>query len=211
MANLLKIPKSERRSREGRRSETGGSESWLRRVCKAGNRGPRGCSLMKNRCSLWLRPRAASRARDAFLGRGQTRKGYGDREGEGGRAIKILWLCKFHVVETQRKINRGSSSAFSLSHRPFYSPCLAVHIYIYIIPRDFAFFPPRVVYIQKEIYRRNESRNKSVRNIFFLFSFSLFSFALWSSITENYGSVVLSTLLRRRMLVWMMKYKLNNF
>lgn len=181
MANLLKIPKSGRRSREGRRSETGGSESWLRRVCKAGNRGPRGCSLMKNRCSLWLRPRAASRARDAFLGRGQTRKGYGDREGEGGRyprAIKILRLCKFHVVETQRKINRGSSSAFSLSHRPFYSPCLAVHMYIYIIPRDFAFFPPRVVYIQKEIYRRNESRNKSVRNIFFLFSFSLFSFAL---------------------------------
>lgn len=132
MANLLKIPKSGRRSREGRRSETGGSESWLRRVCKAGNGGPRGCSLMKNRCSLWLRPRAASRARDAFLGRGQTRKGYGDREGEGGRyprAIKILRLCKFHVVETQRKINRGSSSAFSLSHRPFYSPCLAVHIY----------------------------------------------------------------------------------
>lgn len=143
----------------------------MRRVCKAGNGGPRGCSLMKNRCSLWLWPRAS---RDAFLGRGQTRKEYGDREGKGGwypRAIKILRLCKFHVVETQRKINRGSSSAFSLSlfpsiHRT--SQC----IYIYIIPRDFAFFPPRAVYIRGS--ERNIEETKVEIKVCKIFLFSFF-------------------------------------
>lgn len=141
----------------------------MRRVCKAGNGGPRGCSLMKNRCSLWLWPRAS---RDAFLGRGQTRKEYGDREGEGGwypRAIKILRLCKFHVVETQRKINRGSSSAFSLSlfpsiHRT--SQC----VYIYNTAR-FRILPSTCsVYTWKrKKYRRNKSRNKSVQDFSFFF------------------------------------------
>lgn len=132
---------------------------------------------MKNRCSLWLWPRA-SRTRDAFLGRGQTREGYGEREGEGGwypRAIKILRLCKFHVVETQRKINRGSSSAFSLS-RPFYSPCLARCIYntarFRILPSTSA----SVYTWRRKKYRRNESRNKSTRvckTFSFFFSFCL--------------------------------------
>lgn len=91
------------------------------------------------------------------------------RRGWYPRAIKILRLCKFHVVETQRKINRGSSSAFSLSlfpsiHRT--SQC----IYIYNTAR-FRILPSTCsVYTWKrKKYRRNKSRNKSVQDFSFFF------------------------------------------
>lgn len=104
----------------------------------------------------------ASRAGMRSLVAVKREKGTATEE-EGGwypRAIKILRLCKFHVVETQRKINRGSSSAFSLSRVPSIhraSPVYAcMYIYIYNTAR-FRILPSACV---RKKYRRDKSEIK---------------------------------------------------